>query len=147
MSRTVELLEQHLGARHVDIGEVVLDELWHLFEETDQTDKFELFLEADAPDHPLNTQLAKLMQLSARKSLTNAVNTADGDRPVALSHPSILASFDCLDLLSTWSQIGAENALPVWLITTSDAPSPTNAYMVDGAQLPIYSPDQVIAYS
>lgn len=145
VARTVSLLESHLGARHVDIGEAVLNELWHLFEETNQTDKFDLFLEADAPDHPLHQQLGQLVRLSAQKSLTNELNMADGGQPVVLSHPSILASFGCLDLLGAWSQIGADNAAPVWLVTTDDAPSPTNAHAVDGVQLPLSSPDQVLS--
>ncbi|MDN6706340.1 NERD domain-containing protein [Corynebacterium glyciniphilum] len=146
VSTTVGLLERHLDARHVDVGAIVLDELWHLFEETNQTDKFGVFLEADAPDHPLHAQLGQLIRLSAKKALANALNQADGGYPVVLSHPSILASFDCLDLLSTWSQIGAQNASPVWLVTTDDAPSPTNAHAVDGVQLPLSSPDQVLSY-
>ncbi|MGP5623185.1 NERD domain-containing protein [Candidatus Corynebacterium faecigallinarum] len=146
VARTAELLEHHLGARHVDIGEIVLDELWHLFEETNQTDKFGVFLEADTPDHPLHAQLGQLIRLSAKKALANALNQADGGYPVVLSHPSILASFDCLDLLATWSQIGAQNAASVWLVTTDDAPSPTNAHAVDGVQLPLSSPDQVLSY-
>lgn len=146
VSSTVGLIETHLGARHVDVGEAVLNELWHLFEETNQTDKFELFLEADAADHPLHKQLGQLVRLSAQKALTNELNQADGGSPVVLSHPSILANFECLDLLATWSQIGAQNAAPVWLITTDDAPSPTNAHAVDGVQLPLSSPDQVLSY-
>lgn len=146
VGRTVDLLDTYLGARHVDIGEAVLNELWHLFEETNQTDKFELFLEADAPDHPLHQQLAQLVRLSSQKALRNELNVADGAQPVVLSHPSVLAAFDCLDLLSSWSQIGADNAAAVWLITTDDAPSPTNAHAVDGVQLPLSSPDQVLSY-
>ncbi|MCJ7859482.1 NERD domain-containing protein [Corynebacterium kalidii] len=146
VAATVALLDAHMQARHVDVGEVVLDELWHLFEETNQTDKFDLFLEADSPGHPLHAQLGQLIRLSAQKALTNALSQANGGQPVVLTHPSILASFGCLDLLSTWSQIGAQNAASVWLVTTDDAPSPTNAHAVDGVQLPLSSPDQVLSY-
>ena len=141
---TLELISRYVDVNHVDVAEVVLDELWAMFEQTGQLDKFAMILDADAADSPMRAQLVALVRACAVKALTNRLNTTD-PRPVVLSDASILASFACLDVLAPWAQIGAQNSAPVWLITVDDSPSPTNAHAVEGEQLPLSSPGQVLS--
>lgn len=144
-AQTLELIVSSFGARHVDIAEVVLDELWHMFEQTGQTaEAFGALLDMDAVDNPARPQLAQLIRAYADKALKNALATTD-PAPVVLTDASILADFGCLDVLSPWMQIGADNPVPVWLITVDDTPSLTNAHAVEGVQLPLSSPGQVLS--
>jgi serine/threonine protein kinase len=146
-AQTLDLILTSFGARHVDIAEVVLDELWHMFEQTGQTaDAFGALLDMDAADNPARPQLAQLIRAYADKALTNALATTDPS-PVMLTDASILADFKCLDVLSPWMQIGADNPVPVWLITVDDSPSLTNAHAVEGVQLPLSSPGQVLGFN
>lgn len=140
---TLELVAKYFDVNHVDVAEVVLDELWAMFEQTGQLEKFPMILDADAPDSPMRAQLVALIRACAVKALTNRLNTTD-PRPVVLTDVSILADFGCLDVLAPWAQIGAQNSAPVWLITVDDSPSPTNSHAVEGVQLPLSSPDQVL---
>ncbi|WP_312898990.1 NERD domain-containing protein [Corynebacterium variabile] len=140
---TLELIAKYFDVNHVDVAEVVLDELWAMFEQTGQLNKFPMILDADATDSPMHDQLVALIRACAVKALTNKLNTTD-PHPVVLTDASILASFGCLDVLSPWSQIGAQNSAPVWLITVDDTPSPTNSHAVEGVQLPLSSPGQVL---
>lgn len=143
-AQTLDLIVSSFGARHVDIAEVVLDELWHMFEQTGQTaEAFTALLDMDAADNPARPQLAQLIRVYADKALKNKLATTD-PRPVVLTDASILADFGCLDVLSPWMQIGADNPVPVWLITVDDSPSMTNAHAVEGVQLPLSSPGQVL---
>lgn len=142
-AQTLDLIETSFGARHVDIAEIVLDELWNMFEQTGQTDKFGMFLDADAADNPMRAQLVGVIRACAVKALKNELHTTDPS-PVALTDASILADFGCLEVLSPWMQIGADNPVPVWLITVDDSPSLTNAHAVEGVQLPLSSPGQVL---
>jgi len=140
---TFELVAKYFDVNHVDVAEVVLDELWAMFEQTGQLEKFPMILDADAADSPMRAQLVALIRACAVKALTNTLNTTD-PRPVVLTDVSILADFGCLDVLAPWAQIGAQNSAPVWLITVDDSPSPTNSHAVEGVQLPLISPDQVL---
>ncbi|MGP5693537.1 NERD domain-containing protein [Corynebacterium variabile] len=140
---TLQLVAKYFDVNHVDVAEVVLDELWSMFEQTGQLDKFHIFLGADAADNPMRAQLAGVIRACAVKALTNRLNTTD-PRPVVLTDASILADFGCLDVLASWAQIGAQNSAPVWLITVDDSPSPTNSHAVEGQQLPLSSPGQVL---
>ncbi|WP_312777481.1 protein kinase domain-containing protein [Corynebacterium variabile] len=143
-TQTVDLIVSSFGARHVDIAEVVLDELWNMFEQTGQTSEaFTALLDMDAADNPARPQLAQLIRVYADKALKNALATTDPS-PVILTDASILANFGCLDVLAPWMQIGADNPVPVWLITVDDSPSLTNAHAVEGVQLPLSSPGQVL---
>ena len=143
-TETLELVGKYFDVNHVDVAEVVLDELWAMFEQTGQLDKFPVILDADAADSPMRAQLVALVRACAVKALTNKLNTTD-PRPVVLTDVSILAGFGCMDVLAPWAQIGAQNSAPVWLITVDDTPSPTNSHAVEGEQLPLSSPGQVLS--
>lgn len=143
-TQTLDLIKTSFGSRHVDIAEVVLDELWQMFEQTGQSaEAFGALLDMDAADNPARPQLAQLIRVYADKALKNALATTD-PAPVVLTDASILADFGCLDVLAPWMQIGADNPVPVWLITVDDSPSLTNARAVEGVQLPLSSPGQVL---
>ncbi|HCT15676.1 MAG TPA: hypothetical protein DIW82_13070, partial [Corynebacterium nuruki] len=72
--------------------------------------------DADAADNPMRAQLVGVIRACAVKALKNELHTTDPS-PVVLTDASILADFGCLDVLSPWMKIGADNPVPVWLIT------------------------------
>lgn len=136
----VEALTSQYGATHVDLAGKILDDLHQKLSDHGQAEKFPPLLGLDTEFS--RKDLNGPVRTTAERVLANAVRL--DAQAVVFTDLSILARFDALDLLSSYTDIASSrNSRALWFVIPHKGSLDQNV-SVEGVSLPLTSPSQIV---